>query len=604
MSKLQLTSGQREKTALAVIAAIVIFLVGGLVKLQIINHQQLAAQSENNHIRVVPITPRRGVVYDRENRRIIDSRPSYTISVVPAEQVKGVTLKNVAQLLKLDTLEIRRRIRKNLVNRYQPAPVKRDAFFETIAVLEEQSFRFPGVTYQIEQVRRYPVGLGSETFTGYVGEVSRADLKRQQNPELRLGSMIGKKGIEKQYDTQLRGHEGTAYIEVTASGQILGSYEDRPEIPAVSGADLVLSIDLDLQQACSDALDTFCCGAIVAADPKTGEILAMASYPSYDANIFSSVIPESVWQDISSSETHPLLNRPLKGLYPPGSTVKFVTVGAALEEGLITPSSTLQPCLGGFKFGNRVFHCWKSNGHGRLIAVHALERSCDIYMYQLGLKMGVDLLSRYYGLCGFGQPTGIDLPGEEGGLNPNSTYYDERYGPNKWTRALVLNNSIGQGEVLVTLLQLVQFYCGLVNEGIVYRPSLVRKILWADGNETTILPEISFRLPFSPSTLEVLCEGMRLVVEGEHGTARSLRSNQYSIGGKTGTAQNPHGEDHSWFVGVAPFDAPEIVVCALVENAGHGSDVAAPVVGQIIESFMQRRIRVNDITMKSTGDND
>ncbi|MEA2030401.1 MAG: penicillin-binding protein 2 [candidate division Zixibacteria bacterium] len=604
MSRLVLTIAQREKTAMVVVGAILLFIVSGLVRLQIFNHKQLAVQSENNRIRVVPITPLRGVVYDRERQRIIDSRPSYTVSIVPAEQKKGVTLKNVADLLDLDTLEIKRRIKKNLVSKYQPTPVKRDASFETIAILEEQSFRFPGVTYQIEQVRRYPEGLGSETFTGYVGEVSRKDLKNQRYPELRLGSMIGKKGIEKQFDVQLRGHEGTAYIEVSASGQILGQYEDRPKVPAVSGADLVLTIDLDLQKACSEALDTFCCGAIVAADPSNGEILAMTSYPSYDANIFSSVIPESIWQDISTDSTHPLLNRPLKGLYPPGSTVKLVTVGAALEEKLITPTTTLQPCRGGFKFGIRVFHCWKLSGHGCLIPEHAIEQSCDIFMYQLGLKLGVDKLSQYYNLCGFGQPTGINLPSEESGLIPNSAYYDERYGVNKWTRALVLNNAIGQGEVLVTLLQLTQFFCGMANDGVVYRPHIVKKTIWANDDETITEPEVSFHLPFSPSTMEVLLEGIRLVVEGEHGTARHLRAEKYSIGGKTGTAQNPHGNDHSWFVGVAPLDNPEIVVCALVENAGHGSTVAAPIVGQVIKAYMQKHLDSDDIAMNPTKDND
>ncbi|MBU8933565.1 MAG: penicillin-binding protein 2 [candidate division Zixibacteria bacterium] len=604
MNKLILTTTQKEKVALALIAAVIIFLVAGLVKLQIVDHPQLAAQSENNRIRVVPITPRRGVVYDRENRRLIDNRPSYTVSVVLAEMVPDETLANVAELLGLDTLEIRRRIRKNLVNRYQPTPVKRDAAFEIIAVLEEQSFRFPGVTYQIEQVRRYPENMSSETFTGYVGEVSSEDLGRHSYPELRLGSMIGKKGLERYYDSHLRGQEGTACIEVTATGQILGQYEDRLEVSAVPGADLILTIDLDLQQACSDVLDTFCCGTIVAADPRTGEILAMTSYPSYDANIFSSVIPDSVWQDISSDSSHPLLNRPLKGLYPPGSTVKFVTVGAALEEGLVTASSTLQPCLGGYKFGNRVFHCWRPDGHGWLNAVHSIEQSCNIYMYQLGLKLGVDLLSRYYGHCGFGRATGIDLPGEEVGLNPNSTYYDQRFGPNKWTRALVMNNSIGQGEVLVTVLQLVQFVNGIINDGVVYRPHIVKNIVDANGEETTIAPEVSFRLPFTPSTLDVLCEGLRLVVEGEHGTARSLQTDQYTVGGKTGTAQNPHGENHSWFVGVAPLENPEIVVCALVENAGHGSEVAVPVVGEIIKSYMQKRLDTTDLAAASIGDKD
>jgi len=324
------------------------------------------------------LIPRRGLVLDRDNRRIIDNRPSYTVSVVPAEEVRGVTIPNLAELLGLDTVQVRKRVRRNTISRYQPAAVKRDVSFETIAVLEEQNFRFPGISYQTEQVREFPVKLGAEAFTGYVGEVSSEELEREGSDDYRLGRMIGKKGVEKQYDLLLRGREGTRLVEVAASGQIVGEYEAREPEPPIPGADIMLTIDMDLQRACGAALDTFCCGAIVAADPRTGEILAMASYPGYDANIFSSVIPESTWQTISSDSTHPLLNRPLTGLYPPGSTVKFVTVGAALEENLVTPNTTLKPCVGGYQFGNRFFRCWRAAGHGSLNAAHALEQSCDV----------------------------------------------------------------------------------------------------------------------------------------------------------------------------------------------------------------------------------
>jgi penicillin-binding protein 2 len=327
----------------------------------------------------------------------------------------------------------------------------------------------------------------------------------------------------------------------------------------------------------------------------------MTSYPTYDANIFSSVIPESLWTAISTDTTHPLLNRPLSGQYPPGSTVKFITVGAALEEHLITPRTLLKPCLGGYRFGNRVFHCWDLGGHGSVTAAHSLEVSCDIYMYQLGQKLGVDLLSEYFDKCGFGYKTGVDVPGEVAGLNPNSTYYDERYGKNKWTTGLVLNNSIGQGEILSTPLQLAQFFCGLANNGVVYRPHVVNKITRSTGEVERTVPEEVFRLPFSPSTMEVLLEGMRLVVEGEHGTAKSLRNLDYTIGGKTGTAQNPHGLEHSLFVGVAPLEAPEIVVCAVVENAGHGSEVAAPVVGQVIRAYMLKKLGRDEVAAVDVG---
>jgi penicillin-binding protein 2 len=590
----------RRKIGIGLVLLVCAVATVGLFRLQVIEHSDLAAQSENNRIRVVPIIPRRGRVYDRDERIIIDNRPSYTVSVVPTEEVREVTVPRLAELLGMDTLNVRKRIKRNMVNRYQPSAVKRDVDFETIAILEEQSADFPGVTYQMERVRQYERSLGAESFTGYVGEVSEDELKKLRSIDYRLGSMIGKKGLEKQYDQFLRGWEGTEYIEVTASGQRMGKYPDRPPEPAVAGTDVFLTIDQDIQRACSEALDTFCCGSIVAMDPRNGEVLAMISYPGYDANIFSSVIPESLWQEISNDTTHPLLNRPLNGLYPPGSTTKLVTLGAGLEEGTVTYNTTFSPCVGGYQFGNRFFRCWNAGGHGSLNGVHAIEQSCDVYFYQLGLKLGIDELSRYFGLCGFGRPTGIDLPMESAGLNPNTEYYNRRYGERGWTRGLVLNNSIGQGEILVSILQLAQFFCGLANDGTVYRPHLIRKTIGPDDRTRFTEPTVSFRLPFSESTLGILMEALRAVVEGEHGTAKHLKNDLYSLGGKTGTAENPHGENHSWFVGVAPLESPEIVVVAIVENAGHGSEIAAPLVKSILDTYFEKKRGPVEVTAAET----
>ncbi len=589
MERFKLSRDGRVAVALTLISGMILVLMAGLFRLQVLEHSVLEEQSESNRIRVQPIIPRRGIVYDRDGRVIIDNRASYTVSVIPAEEVQEVTLPALSGLLDLDTGQVRQRIRKNMVSRYQPASVKRDIPFTSLAILEEQNRRFPGVSYQMERVRRYTDGLGAESFTGYVGEVSEDEMAANPDARYRLGSMIGKKGLERLFDPLLRGREGTAYIEVSASGQILGPYEGRKWTPAVPGSDLTLSIDIDLQKACVAVLDTFFSGAVVAMDPRNGEILAMTSYPGYDPNIFASVVPESLWAEISTDSTHPLLNRPLNGLYPPGSTVKFVAIGAAIEEELITPSTTLKPCYGGMQMGNRYFRCWEHNGHGTLQPAGALEQSCDVYLYQVGLKLGIDLLSDYYDKCGFGHLTGVDLPNESPGLNPNSEYYDERYGRNKWTRALVLNNAIGQGELLVTPLQLAQFFCGLANNGTVYEPHIVKRISHPSGEEITNAPQVSYRLPFSERTMEVLLDGLRRVVEGEHGTARRLRNKMYSIGGKTGTSQNPHGENHSLFVGVAPLERPEIVVAAIVENAGDGSKVAAPVVGHVIRVYMEKK---------------
>ncbi|MGH8016662.1 MAG: hypothetical protein ACREBV_10755, partial [Candidatus Zixiibacteriota bacterium] len=292
----KLTASERNRYAILVVIVIVLVCIAGLVKLQIFQHRQMAEMSENNRIRVIPILPKRGHILDREGRVIVDNRPSYTVSVIPVEEVRYRTLTQLSTLIGFDTSLIRQRIKANMVSQYQPTAIKRDVSFETIAVLEEQYDRFPGVSYQMERVRQYAHSLGAQAFTGYVGEISEGELKLPEFEFIRPGSVVGKKGLEKQYDRLLRGQEGTAYIEVSSNGQIIGEYEGRPPIKAIPGTDLTLSIDLDLQEACVKALDTFCCGGIVALDPRNGEVLAMLSFPPYDPNIFSGVIPDSLWQ--------------------------------------------------------------------------------------------------------------------------------------------------------------------------------------------------------------------------------------------------------------------------------------------------------------------
>ncbi len=593
MSDNRLATWGRQSVAYGAVTVVALILVAGLVNLQIVDHAELYEKSEMNRVRVVPIVPRRGMMYDREERVLVDNRPSYTVSVVPSEEVKGKTLANLARVIDIDTGQIRKIMKRTMLTRYLPASIKPDIPFDVVAVLEERNNEFPGVSYSMEKVRQYQHSAGMESFTGYVGEVSPQDLERNPDIQYRLGSLIGKKGLEKQYDNRLRGIEGTAYVEVYASGQVVGPYGGKEKVEAMPGTDLHLSIDLDIQTVVDSIFDTtHCCGAIVAIDPRTGEVLAMASRPGFDPNVFSAFVPENLWQSISQDPTHPLLNRPLNGLYPPGSTAKLLTVGAGLEEGVIDENTTFRSCIGGYQFGNRFFRCWEPKGHGVVTAVHGIEASCDVYMYQLGLKLGVEGLAKYYDACGFGKPTGVDLPGESKGLNPTPEYLDKVYGKRGWTKALALNLAIGQGEILVTPIQLAQFYCGLANNGVVYRPHLVRAFVKPDGTREEVKPEVSFKLPFSPHTLSVLKEGLRLVVEGGRGTARRLKNKYYSIGGKTGTAQNPHGDNHAWFVGVAPLENSEIVVAAIVENAGHGSEVAAPAVGKIIKAYMFKKLGI------------
>lgn len=558
--------------------------------LQTVRYQNLYTQSEKNRIRIQPVIPKRGLIFDREGRVLVDNRASYSLSVVPAEISKTSTIERLSKILDVDTSVIISRIKKNQSGRFQPALIRRDVGFSTIAVLEEQNEYFPGAVYGNDQARLYTPLLGSECFTGYVGEISPGEMSRLDSSIYRAGRMIGKSGIEKYYDRDLRGLEGTKYVEVAASGQILGVLEDQPGVKAEPGSDLVLTIDIDIQKAARESFGEFCCGAAIAIDPRNGEILALVSNPSNDANIFSSVIPDSLWKSILADSTNPLLNRPLDGLYPPGSTYKLIIAGAGLELGLIDRNSLFpSSCIGGYQFGNRFFRCWRPAGHGRLSIVGAIEQSCDVYFYQLGIKLGLADFNRYSVASGFGLVTGIDLPQEADGIVPDKDWYDNHIGKGKWTLGVLLNLSIGQGEILTTPLQLIRFYCGLANGGKVYKPHLLKMIIEPDGRETSVGGEFLYKLPFSDRTLEILNEGLVAVINGENGTARSLKIPGTVFAGKTGTSQNPHGENHSLFVGFAPAENPEIVACVIIENAGHGSEWAAPAVKNIISAYLEKK---------------
>jgi penicillin-binding protein 2 len=292
---------------------------------------------------------------------------------------------------------------------------------------------------------------------------------------------------------------------------------------------------------------------------------------------------------ILADSTNPLLNRPLDGLYPPGSTYKLVIAGAGLELGLIDEYTKFAACNGGYQFGIRFFRCWDPAGHGRVAVEQAIAQSCDVYFYQLGYKLGLEEFYRFSRACGFGQKTGIDLPQEASGNVPDKDWYDRRIGEGQWTQAVLLNLAIGQGEILATPLQVAQFYCGLANKGRVYRPHFLKSVIESDGRETTHGGELSFNLPFSEKNLDILKQGLIEVVQGERGTARGSSLTGLTMAGKTGTAQNPHGENHSWFVGFAPAEEPEIVACVIIENAGHGSEWAAPAVRNILQAYFDKK---------------
>jgi penicillin-binding protein 2 len=355
----------------------------------------------------------------------------------------------------------------------------------------------------------------------------------------------------------------------------------------VAGKTLHLTLDAKLQTM-AESLLVGKTGAIVAIEPSTGEVLAIASSPTYDPNIFAGAVLSSDWGKLLSDPVKPMLNRAVQATYPSGSAIKMAMLTEGLESGDISVDWKVS-CGGALRVGNRSFACWRKQGHGRMGVLDAVEQSCDVFFYTLGLRIGVDGVHRAMMRYHLGMKTGIDSGTELAGLAPSEDYYNRRYGPNGWTRGFIPSIAIGQGEVLVTPLQMCAFIAAIADGHVWRQPHLVREILDPSTGKVEV-PDNHTSQPIdaTPETIELIREATRRVVMGAHGTAHSLCDPELVMAGKTGTAQNPHGEDHAWFVAYAPFDNPQIAVCVLVEFGGHGSSAAAPLAGQLMRAYLKK----------------
>lgn len=575
-----------------ILVLVMLFAILGirLFSLQILSHAYYEQVSKNNSIRIVPVAAPRGFIRDRSGRLLVSNRALYTISYLP--YIGGGKFEKIdflSELIGIGSLELEKKISVKPKNRYAPVKLVRDVDFPTICKIEENAEKLPGIIYQVEITRKYPQSnYGSHLF-GYVGEISDSELKNRDPNFYRSGDIIGIGGVEEQYDRVLRGIDGVSYMEVTASGKVIGTSPFKADIPPQIGSELVLNIDWEVQCLAESLLSEYVGGAVVAVDPSDGGVIAFVSQPNYDVNAFAGVVSEELWNSVANDTTHPLLNRACVGTYPPGSIFKLITAGAALEVDSVTIDDTFKPCYGAMRIGNREFKCWKETGHGRLDMLQAIIHSCDIYFYQLGMLEGLDVWSFYCNESGFGSKTGIDFPTESAGISPSAAYFNRKYGKGQWPRTLIVNLSIGQGEILVTPLQMACFYAAVANGGTFYRPRLVNRLVRPDGGIVTNQPEVLFQLPFSASTISFFVKSLAAVVADSQGTGRSGRIPGVTVAGKTGTAQNPHGEEHSWFCGFAPVEDPRIAVAVIAENAGHGSTHAAPIAREIMKAFLRRQ---------------
>ena len=581
------TRALRANLLAGFLLTVILLLIVRMFYMQTFQHEAYLEISEKNRIRVVPEIAVRGRVFDRNGILLIDNRPSYAVAAVPSEITNlNAVSSDLSELLGVPEERIQQKIRKSRYRRYEPVRLKRDASFDVVCRIEEASDHYPGIVLQLDQSRNYPEHGSAAHLLGYPSEITEDELDRLRGKGFRSGSLIGRKGIERSYDHYLRGIDGTRHLEVTAEGKIVGPLDERAPIMPTAGFDLTLTIDYDLQLLGESLFGDSLSGALVAMDPNTGGILAFVSQPTFDANLFTGPLSTEDWKRLSTDQQHPLLNRCIQATYPPGSSYKLIVAGAALESGTVTTETRFLGCTGGYRYGNRVFKCHKLSGHGVLTLVDAIAASCNVYFYQLGKKLGLEKFSEYSRACGFGKRLGIDLGDEVPGLVPDADYYDNRYGEKKWPKSLILNLAIGQGELLVTPLQMATFYSALANGGRLLRPHVLRGLETVEGAISMDTEEIR-RLPFSPETIAVLQKAAFEVVNGVLGTARRARIDGTTVAGKTGTAQNPHGNEHSWFCAYAPADDPVIAVACIVENAGHGGAVAAPIVAKVIERYLQ-----------------
>lgn len=550
-----------------------------LARFQLIESTEFKLKSEENRVRVVPLLPPRGIITDREGRILVDNRPHYSISLYPGERELMLREFSVLQQIFPDeAIDPEKVFQRAKSSPGQPVRILERVSSEALAVVEEHRERLPGLKIQSEALRTYPYGEAFAHFLGYVGEVTQREIDREKTPKYRNGDYIGRAGIESGFDVSLRGRWGASYIEVDALGRELGPFKAKKIEKPMAGENLRLTIDLDLQLAVASAFPADKKGAVVCLDPRDGSILALYSSPSFDPNALTRGVSPEAWKTLSQDTESPLLNRAVQAAYPPGSTFKPVTALAAMEEGLFETGEPEATCYGGMQFGTRRFRCWKEEGHGRLFFLQGLAQSCDVYFYRLGVRVGLEALTRIAGGLGFGSRTGVDLPGEVAGLMPTPQWYDRTYGPSNWGRGVIMNLAIGQGEILATPLQLARFYAALANGGWLLTPH-VRSLSGSEKKSPLPVRDTESLALFRRSLFEV--------VNGPRGTGRQAapRSGAVLIAGKTGTAENPHGDDHALFVGYGPAENPEIVCVVVVEESGHGGSVAAPVVGAIFDKY-------------------
>jgi penicillin-binding protein 2 len=569
-----------------------------LVHLQVDQHDHFTVLSRDNRVKVQPLPPARGLIYDAKGVLIADNHPSFSLEIT-IEKVGDLdaTIEGLSRLIRIepqDRSRFERQKRQRM--RFQGVPIRLNLTQAEVARFAVDGHRFPGVDIRAELVRTYPLGEHTAHVLGYVGRINEQELARIDKSNYAGSQFIGKGGLEKAHEALLHGQVGYQQVEVNARGRVIRTLESRPP---VSGKDLHLYLDIGLQQAAKEALGEER-GAVVAIDPRNGGVLALVSNPSFDPNLFVEGISQTDYQALLTSPDKPLYNRAVRGQYPPGSTIKQFVALAGLASG-VTTSRRATYCSGAFSLPGHShrFRCWRRGGHGALSLEQALVQSCDVYFYDLANRMGIDRLSGFLADFGFGALTGIDVAGELGGLMPTREW-KQRVRKQAWYPGETLIVGIGQGSFLATPLQLAVATAAVANHGKVIRPQVARAAQAPGAPSAEQLAMVSHTIELGDKQQwDQIINAMAKVVES--GTARRIRSAEYRIAGKTGTSQvfslgqnqrysaatlPKHLHDHALFVAFAPVDDPRIAIAVIVENGGGGGATAAPVARRIMDAYL------------------
>ncbi len=599
----------RQRIAGVMLVAVAAFavLILRLIYLQVIQGDEYRLLSLNNRIRLQSIDPPRGLIYDRNGDVLVENRPSFDVAITlkDARPVED-TINKLAGYLKVPAEELFLKLSTSKgVSAYKPITLKQDIGRNALAAIEAHKYDLPGIMVNVKLRRHYLNIQDGVHLIGYLSEINPKELAGGRFPGLRRGDLIGKFGAEKAFESFLQGDRGGRQVEVNANGRVVRVLKT---VPATPGQNIQLTIDFALQKK-TESLLRGVAGAAVAMDPASGRILALASSPSFDQNYFVDGMSHEQWDSLISNPFRPMENKAIQGEYPPGSTYKIITAIAGLVEGVIDEHTEVF-CPGHYRFGNRIYRCWKRGGHGKVRITKAISESCDVYFYQVGDLLGVDRLAWYAKSAGLGSPTGIRLDKEAKGLIPTAAWKKKRTGI-AWQKGETLSVAIGQGFNLATPLQIAGMTAAIANGGTRYKPIILESIKTADGrliyqNESQVIGKI----PLNDHALGLVRKGLWDVVNSEQGTARGSRLVDIEMSGKTGTSQvisrkkdetrsederPAHHRPHAWFVAYAPSDAPQIAIAVLVEHGEHGSGAAAPIAREMVKTYLRKNWPVNRV---------